>query len=303
MAFTLGAIAAKDGAGVTIPGGLLAADIAGGDVGPWILFKGLVDGVAGVNRAAVTSTNALKVEYGAGMLLDGVTHGTLGSGNVAYFKMMDGTDGGIETAKILAASTAPTATDPAIVVAISPNGMNANGAAVSSSSAPVVLATDQAWGVGSAGFTKLEDVAAASGDKGVPAFVVQTATPADTAADGDWTWLQSKNGRLYVEAIIRDISDGDYETVAASQTDQVLGPTGATGDYLGSVWIIPATVDPGIVQIQDGGGTAVTVFAGGTGSVATLHPFQLGVGIKSTAGAWSVTTGTNVSVLATGNFT
>lgn len=61
MAFTVGAIAAKDGSGTLIPGGLLAADIAGGNVGPFFLFQGLVDGVAGVNKAGVTSSNELKV--------------------------------------------------------------------------------------------------------------------------------------------------------------------------------------------------------------------------------------------------
>jgi hypothetical protein len=236
-------------------------------------------------------------------MADEVTHGTLGTAKAQVVKLMDGTVGGIELTKVLAPSTAPTATDPALVVAISPNGMNANGSAVSSSSAPVVIASDQAWGVGSAGFTKLEDVAAASGDKGVPAFAVQTATPADAAGDGDWAWLQMKNGRLFVQATLQDIGAGEYETVAASQTDQALGATGATGDYLASVWIIPANVNPGIVQIQDGAGTAITIFAGGTDSVSSLHPFSVNLGIYSAAGAWSITTGADVSVLATGNFT
>jgi hypothetical protein len=234
---------------------------------------------------------------------DEATDGVLGSVKFQMVKLVDGTIGGTEKSKILAPSTAPTATDPALVVALSPNGLTPNGQANKAGSAPVTIASDQDWGVGSVGFTKLEDVAAAGGDKGVPAFVVQTATPADTAADGDWTWLQSKNGRLYVEATLRDISAGEYETVAASQTDQALGASGATGDYLASVWIIPANVNPGIVQIQDGAGTAITIFAGGTDSVSSLHPFSVNLGIYSAAGAWSITTGADVSVLATGNFT
>ena len=44
---------------------------------------------------------------------------------------------------------------------------------------------------------------------------------------------------------ITDISNAEYETVAASQTDQVLGATGATGDYLGDLLIVPATTSPG----------------------------------------------------------
>lgn len=45
-------------------------------------------------------------------------------------------------AAVKAASTAPVASDPALVVAISPNGVNANGSATSANSAPVVPASD-----------------------------------------------------------------------------------------------------------------------------------------------------------------
>lgn len=51
---------------------------------------------------------------------------------------------GTNTAAIKASVTAPLATDPALVVTISPNCTNANGSAVSASSAPVVIASDQA---------------------------------------------------------------------------------------------------------------------------------------------------------------
>src|SRR5258705_8582109 len=61
MAFTVGAIAAKDGAGSSIGGGLIAADIAGGGVGPWFLFHGLIDGVAGVNSAGVNASHQLAI--------------------------------------------------------------------------------------------------------------------------------------------------------------------------------------------------------------------------------------------------
>jgi hypothetical protein len=62
-----------------------------------------------------------------------------------------------------------------------------------------------------------------------------------------------------------------YEKVAASQTEQVIGATGAKGDYLTGLLIIPATVSPGNVLLLDGS-TSDTIFAGGTDSVATLHP-------------------------------
>lgn len=50
---------------------------------------------------------------------------------------------GGNTAAVKAASTAPTATDPALVVAISPNSVNPNGQATATNSAPVVLPAAQ----------------------------------------------------------------------------------------------------------------------------------------------------------------
>lgn len=96
---------------------------------------------------------------------------------------------------------------------------------------------------------------------------------------------------------------GHYETVAASATDQALGATGATGDFLAGVLIVPATTSPGAVSIKDGAGSAITVFTGGASSVSNLVPFFVPLGIYSTGGAWKVTTSTNVSVIGVGRFT
>lgn len=93
----------------------------------------------------------------------------------------------------------------------------------------------------------------------------------------------------------------DYETVAASQTAQVLGATGALGDFLRRLVIVPATVDAGAVTLIDNA-TSITVFAGGTASVNTLAPIRVELGMYSESGAWKITTGTNVSVIAVGNF-
>jgi hypothetical protein len=94
----------------------------------------------------------------------------------------------------------------------------------------------------------------------------------------------------------------DYEAVAASQTTQALGPVGAAGDILVRLIIIPATTSPGAVAIKDGANTAITVFTGGASSVTTLTPIVVDIGARSTAGAWQVTTGAAVSVLAVGRF-
>lgn len=54
------------------------------------------------------------------------------------------------------------------------------------------------------------------------------------------------------------LGGNEYKTVAASVTDQTLGATGAIGDYLGGLLIIPATTSPGAVSIKETGGSAIT---------------------------------------------
>lgn len=62
-----------------------------------------------------------------------------GTNTIGSVKVTDGTN----TSAVKAASTAPAATDPALVVSISPNSVNANGQATMANSAPVVLASNQ----------------------------------------------------------------------------------------------------------------------------------------------------------------
>lgn len=101
---------------------------------------------------------------------------------------------------------------------------------------------------------------------------------------------------------VRDADAGEYETVAASQTDQVMGATGAAGDLLSGLLVIPATTSPGAVSIKDGSGAAITVFTGGASSVSNLVPFYIPLALRAGTN-WKVTTGANVSVIASGNFT
>lgn len=101
-----------------------------------------------------------------------------------------------------------------------------------------------------------------------------------------------------VRAVVRN---PNYETVAASQAAQVLGTAGAAGDILSSVLIIPATTSPGAVSIQDGAGTAITIFTGGASSVTTLIPFSVPLGIVAGTN-WKITTGANVSAIGIGKF-
>jgi hypothetical protein len=103
-------------------------------------------------------------------------------------------------------------------------------------------------------------------------------------------------------AASRSQSASEYESIAASQTAQVLGATGATSDYLAGLLVVPATTSPGLVTILDNA-ISIPVFTGGASSVSNLVPFFVPLGVISVSGAWKVTTGANVSVIAVGNFT
>lgn len=220
------------------------------------LGQTLLDGAnatLGITTGAAVTTSAAGTlqQYLRGivsLLVSGITVAThavtqsgswvlsAGSALIGIVKIGDGTT----TAVIKAASTAPVATDPALVVALSPNGLNVNGRATPSASAP---------------------------------FVLNSMT---------------------------------YTAVAASQTAALFGATGASGDYLDGVLIIPATAAAGAVTITDGSGSAITIFAGGgTTALPTLAPFFVPIGAisKNGAGGWKVTTGANVSVIGVGNFT
>lgn len=96
---------------------------------------------------------------------------------------------------------------------------------------------------------------------------------------------------------------GEYETVAASQTDQALGATGAAGDKLVGLVIVVATAATSAVSIKDGtAGNAISVFPASPGGGVGTYNVALGL-ISRAAGGWSVTTGAGVSVIAVGNFT
>ena len=103
----------------------------------------------------------------------------------------------------------------------------------------------------------------------------------------------------------------DYNTVAADVTAQALTDLtngaaaalgGARGDYLDMLTITPSGTSPGVVTILDGT-VSIPVFAGGSSSLPGLVPFNVYLQMFSRNGAWSITTGANVSVLATGLFT
>lgn len=91
----------------------------------------------------------------------------------------------------------------------------------------------------------------------------------------------------------------DYEAVAVSQTDQVLGPTGGAGDVLEELIISVATAATGTVSIKDGGGSAIPITYANT----PIGVYEIKVGARSVNGGWKVTTGAGATVMAIGRFT
>lgn len=89
----------------------------------------------------------------------------------------------------------------------------------------------------------------------------------------------------------------DYETVAASQTGQVLGTTGAVRDRIERLIITVATSATGTVDLLDDE-TSIPITAANT----PIGVYVVDLGIYSVEGAWSVTTGAGATVIAIGRF-
>ena len=102
--------------------------------------------------------------------------------------------------------------------------------------------------------------------------------------------------------LISSVAPGglEYETVAASQTAQALGATGATGDYLSHVVIQPVTTAAGTTTIID---NATVIFTFTTGTLGDLRPIVVPINAFSVSGAWKITTGASVTATAFGDFT
>jgi len=91
-----------------------------------------------------------------------------------------------------------------------------------------------------------------------------------------------------------------YEHVAVSQTAQVLGGTGATGDYLDRLVCTVSTAATSSVIILDNTGFTHTVLPNNVGGGVGVYVIHLGM--ISRNGPWKVTTAAGVEVLAVGIF-
>lgn len=178
------------------------------------------------------------------------------------------------------------------------SGVNVNGSAAAANSAPVTAST--------------EDIARAG-------IITETAPASDTASSG-------LNGRLQriaqrITSLIAQIpaalgrttqaaslsvvqASFEYETVAASATDQILGATGGVGDYLEGLLCVVATAATSQVQIKDGNGSAITVLPNAVGAGVGTYFVPIGLlTVNATTPGWKITTAAGVSVIGTGKFT
>jgi hypothetical protein len=95
-----------------------------------------------------------------------------------------------------------------------------------------------------------------------------------------------------------------YEHVAASSSAQVLGTTGAIGDYLHRIVITVSTAATAAVQIVDGTGAGIlthTILPNSPGGGIGVYNVELNA--VSQNGAWKITTGAGSEVMAVGIFT
>lgn len=92
-----------------------------------------------------------------------------------------------------------------------------------------------------------------------------------------------------------------YETVAAGQSDQALGASGAKGDYLESLIITVGTAATAAVSIKDGSGSSIPIMPNSPGG--GIGVYVVPIKACSASGAWSVTTGAGSTVVGVGHFT
>jgi hypothetical protein len=93
-----------------------------------------------------------------------------------------------------------------------------------------------------------------------------------------------------------------YETVAVSQTDQVIGSAGAQGDLLERVIVTVATAATGTCSIKDAaGGSEIPLTAANT--PIGVYVVELGIRAQTaTSGGWRITTGAGATAVAVGRF-
>lgn len=184
-----------------------------------------------ISPLSLDTSGALRVNVTAGGGAGGTssTVGAAAPGTATAIGFTDGTN--MQLGVIKPPSTAPVATDRAIVVAMSPNSQNANGQTTMANSTPVAIASDQTYGnsTGSA----------------VPAKAmydgVQAITSLPTAATaGNLVGISGdKYGRpIYLPITIRDLTGTQTTTLSASTLETTIVTAGGAGVFNDLVMLV-----------------------------------------------------------------
>jgi hypothetical protein len=243
-----------------------------------------VSGAVTANAGTNLNTSALALEGGGNLAtLAGAVSGgkvkitTAAAGDVAA-KVTDGTN----NAAVKAASAAPVATDPALVVAISPNSVNANGQATMANSAPVVLPSNQC--------SMSATAAAVPGQADYEGAIAKTALPA-AGSDGNLVGIMAdKFGRqVMLPCTIRDLV-GTATLTVTDATSHALIAAGGAGVFTDLLCLIVSNTSASSnsrVDVSDG--TTTFSFQSIGGAPAVGIPF-MGVPIPATTAntAWTV---------------
>lgn len=227
---------------------------------------------------------AVTAGTGTTIAADEVTEGTLGTVKVQVVKLMDGTINGTTLTKVLAASTAPAATDPALVVAVSPNSVNANGSAVSANSAPVVIASDQA-AIGTKGAT-----ASGSALTVAPETIGGRAATANPTAVTDGqvvNTMHDKLGKMIVVGAIRTLK-GTQNTIITASTAETTIVTAVASTFLDLYGLILANTGATTTKVDIRDTTAGSIIT--TIEVPTLETRGFMVPVDSAIAQTTVNT-------------
>ena len=232
---------------------------------------------------------------GTTIAADEVVDATLGTVKAQYIKIMDGALGGTNKVAIKGASTAAAATDPALVVAISPNGQ-ISGQQAMSASAPVVIASDQSAvpekGDIAHGATDTGSNPVKQGFKATNSMSGLTLVTSGQRSDG----YSGVDGAQVIRphTNLEDIVSGTATDTAGTLTACIAAQAAGIKTYLSSVIICNSSATNITVAIKNGAATVlvmpVPANAGAIfnppvpvpGSAATAWNFQASAGVTTT---------------------
>lgn len=83
-----------------------------------------------------------------------------------------------------------------------------------------------------------------------------------------------------------------YQYVGANSTDTAVGNA---NDQLVSILLVPTSLSPGEVSIEDGTGTNRVLFAGGASSIVTKHSWAIDLQSIAAGSVWEVTVGADIN--------